>query len=60
MIYYIHTNKEGGVEMYIVTVLNKRTQKTFEIEYNSLYKLEQFKRKCKYSKKIQIISISKN
>ena len=46
--------------MYIVTVLDKSKQKTFELEYNSLYKLEQFKKKCKYSKKIQIISIFKN
>ena len=60
MIYYIHTNKEGGVEMYIVTVLDKSKQKTFELEYDSLYKLEKFKKKCKYSKKIQIISIFKN
>lgn len=45
--------------MYIVTVLDKRTQKTFELEYNSLYKLENFKKKCKFSKKVKITSIVK-
>lgn len=46
--------------MYEVTVLDLAKHITFIKCYDSLYKLEQFKRKCKYSKKIQIISISKN
>lgn len=46
--------------MYEVTVLDLAKHITFIKRYDSLYKLEQFKRKCKHSKKIQIISISKN
>ena len=60
MIYYVHTKGKVVLKLYIVTVLDNKTQKTFELEFNSLYKLEQFKKKCKYSKKIQIISIFKN
>ena len=37
--------------MYEVTVLNLETGETFREPFKSLYFLEQFKRKCKYSKK---------
>ena len=45
--------------MYEVTVLHLETGETFREPFKSLYFLEQFKRKCKYSKKLRIIAISK-
>lgn len=46
--------------MYEVTVLDLKNDKKFRKTFTSLYFLEQFKNKCKYSKKLRIIAISKN
>lgn len=45
--------------MYKVEVLNLLNNKLFEKWFYSPYLLEEFKRKCKYSKKIKILSILK-
>ena len=52
-------SRTGGDKIYEVTVLNLETGETFREPFKSLYFLEQFKRKCKYSKKLRIIAISK-
>ena len=45
--------------MYEVNLLNLVNNKTFKKWYYSPYLLEKFKNKCKYSKKIKILSILK-
>ena len=46
--------------MYEVIILDLKSGKRFTQTFKSLYFLEQFKNKCKYSKKIKIVAISKN
>lgn len=46
--------------MYEVTILNLENGKRFTQTFNSLYFLEQFQKKCKHSKKLKIVAISKN
>lgn len=45
--------------MYEVTVRDLEKHITFIKYYDSLYKLENFKKKCKFSKKVKITSIVK-
>lgn len=45
--------------MYEITVLDLAKHITFIKRYDSLYKLENFKKKCKFSKKVRITSIVK-
>ena len=49
----------GGETMYEVTILNLENGKKFTKTFDSLYFLKQFERKCKKSKNIKIIAISK-
>ena len=45
--------------MYEVTVRDLEEHITFIKHYDSSYKLENFKKKCKFSKKVKITSIIK-
>jgi hypothetical protein len=38
-----------------LTMLNLTTNKTFTLNFSDLYRLRDFVRKCKYSKKVKII-----
>ena len=50
----------GRRTMYEVKCLDLEKNKTFELIFWNYKKFEDFKRKCKYSKKIKIISITDN
>lgn len=45
--------------MYVVTFWNLKNGETFEKEFYSQREVEIMQRKCKYSKKLKIISIMK-
>lgn len=59
MVYLKRSKKWGGDTMYEVTILNLENGKKFTKTFDSLYFLKQFERKCKKSKNIKIIAISK-
>ena len=44
--------------MYEIVVINLDTHQKFTKRFDSPYLLEKFKNKCKYSKKVKIISES--
>lgn len=46
--------------MYIINILDINTNKTFKKEFNNEYFMRKFVKKCKYSKKLKIISIIDN
>lgn len=45
--------------MYIVRVLNKATNKTFEKVFYDKKEKDNFVRKCRYSQNIEVISVFK-
>lgn len=45
--------------MYEVELLNRETGATFIKKFDSPYLMDKFLRKCKYSKKVTVISVTK-
>ncbi len=45
--------------MFVIKLLDKKTNKSFEKIFDSLYLFNKFLIKVKYSKKLQILSTSK-